>query len=89
MALQDRPNVSRFPSLERLFEALERHTVPAVESGGTVHVHPSQFAQRGVLDLLQARQRVGEYGLALVLTPAVGVECIEVRGGTKVWSRSR
>ena len=87
MAPENRPNVSRFPSLERLFEALERHTVPSVESGGTVHVHPSQFAQRGVLDLLQARQRVGEYGLALVLTPAVGVECIEVRGGTKVRSR--
>ena len=84
MALPERPNVTRFPSLERLFEALERNTVPALESGGTVHVHPSQFAQRGVLDLLQARQRVSEYGLALVLTPAVGVECIEVRCGKRV-----
>jgi hypothetical protein len=76
-----RPHVTRFPSLALLFEALERRAVPAVEAGGAVRVHPSQFAERGVLGLLEARRRVGAHGLALVLTPAVGVECVEVRSG--------
>ena len=73
------PLVRRFESLEQLYTALRTHAVPNLRGGGTVRVHPACFANSGITGILEARRRVGNYGLVLALTTAVAPGCVELR----------
>ncbi|MGH7720209.1 MAG: hypothetical protein ACREON_15375 [Gemmatimonadaceae bacterium] len=65
----------RFDSLEQLFDALQMLDI----AGGVVRVHPGHFADRGITHLMETRARMNERGLRLIVTPAVGLECVELR----------
>jgi len=79
MAALPLPQCDRFDSLEQLYEALTAHRLPRVRGGGTVRVHPERFVRSGIAGILDARRQVGAHGLVLALTPAVGVETVELR----------
>ncbi|HET7583537.1 MAG TPA: hypothetical protein VFK13_01445 [Gemmatimonadaceae bacterium] len=71
--------IDRFDSFDQLYDALQTRTVPRSAPGGVVRVHPGRFSERGITEVIEARRRVGEFGLTLTLTPAVGIECVELR----------
>jgi hypothetical protein len=75
------PPVYRFATLDQLCEALSTHAIPAVRSGGVVRVNPLLFAEGGIAHLLEARRRVGTYGLVLVMTFAVQIDRVELQCG--------
>jgi hypothetical protein len=79
MTASETPPVHRFTSLDELYKALSTHAVPAVRSDGVVRVSHLTFAERGLAHLLDARRRVGTYGLVLVITPTLVTGVVELQ----------
>jgi hypothetical protein len=65
----------RFDTLDHLFDALDTLEF----GGGVVRVHPGHFAEGGITQLMATRERMNARGLRLIVTPAVGMECVELR----------
>ncbi len=73
-----RLEISQYTSLEELYNTLE----PARASGprpGVVRMNPARFLERGVVEVIETRAKLSDFGLALVLTPAVGLDCVELK----------
>ena len=73
-----RLEVSRYGSLEELYNSLG----PQEDLGprpGVVRMNPALFLERGVVEVIETRAKLSDYGLALVLTPAVGMNCVELK----------
>lgn len=71
--------VGSFGSLEELYELMEGPTAPAFPHGGAVCLHPRILPEQDISTLLGARRRMERLGLRLIVTPAVGTPCIELR----------
>lgn len=78
MEADRRLEVSHYGSLEELYQSLEPHQQVGPRPG-VVRVNPARFLERGVVEVIETRARLGDYGLALVLTPAVGLDCVELK----------
>jgi hypothetical protein len=78
MSEDRRLEVSQYGSLEELFTTLE----PTKDRGprpGVVRMNPGRFVERGVVEVIETRSKLSDFGLALVLTPAVGLDCVELK----------
>ena len=75
--------VGQFASLDALLQALDARALPAMPHGGYVRVHPELLAEGGVPDCIAARERLGEFGLWLVVTPAARSLGVELRSYTR------
>jgi hypothetical protein len=75
--------VGQFPSLDALLETLDAGALPAMPHGGYVRVHPMLLCEGGVSDCITARERLGGFGLWLVVTPAAHREGVELRSYTR------
>ena len=73
-----RLEVSRFGSLEELYTSLGPQPAQGPRPG-VVRMNPALFLERGVVEVIETRARLSDYGLALVLTPAVGMHCVELK----------
>jgi hypothetical protein len=73
-----RLEVSRYGSLEELYSELEPHGEIGARPG-VVRMNPGRFMERGVVEVIATRAKLSDFGLALVLTPAVGLDCVEVK----------
>ncbi len=70
--------VGSFGSLEELYELMEGPARPAFPHGGAVRLNPRILPEQDISTLLGARLRLEQLGLHLVVTPAVGMPCIEL-----------
>ena len=75
--------VGQFPSLDALLRTLDAGTLPAMPHGGYVRVHPALLVEGGVPDCISARERLGGFGLWLVVTPTARPESVELRSYTR------
>ncbi|HJR40582.1 MAG TPA: hypothetical protein VJ812_00750 [Gemmatimonadaceae bacterium] len=73
-----RLEVSRYGSLEELYSSLGSHGEVGPRPG-VVRMNPALFLERGVVEVIETRAKLSDYGLALVLTPAVGLDCVELK----------
>ncbi len=75
--------VDSFGSLEELYEHMEGPSCPAFPYGGAVRLNPRILPEQDISKLLRARLRLEHMGLHLIVTPAVGTPCIELRRNTE------
>ncbi len=70
--------IARFDSFDALFDALFSAAVPPLRFGGFVRVHPDRLSTGTAADLSALRQRVGAYGLMLLVTTLVTADAVEL-----------
>ncbi len=75
--------LGNFGSLEELYELVEGPARPAFPHGGAVRLNPRILPEQDISTLLGARLRLERLGLHLIVTPAVGTPCIELRRRTR------
>ncbi|HJU89053.1 MAG TPA: hypothetical protein VJ672_06650 [Gemmatimonadaceae bacterium] len=66
----------RFPSVDRLLDALVRGETAATFLGDAVLAHPSWFAEDSVSAVLDTRRRLRNFGLTLLITTEVEAESV-------------
>ena len=71
--------LGRYDSLDALFNALATPAAPELPHGGAVRVHPALLPGGRVAELVAVQRRLEALGLRLVVTPAQGTRCVELR----------
>ncbi|HJR42850.1 MAG TPA: hypothetical protein VJ812_12220 [Gemmatimonadaceae bacterium] len=69
----------RFPSVDRLLDALMRGETVGTVLGDAVLAHPSWFAEDSVLAVLDTRRRLRGFNLTLLITTEVDAESVVLR----------
>lgn len=75
--------IGSFSSLDELFDELEGQYPPVLPHGGSVRLHPQLLPEQAIGAFVAARVRLEQRGLRLILTPAVGMQCVELRRHTR------
>ncbi len=75
--------IGSFSSLDELYDELDGQSPPELPHGGSVRVHPRLLPEQAINAFVAARIRLEQSGLRLILTPAVGMQCVELRRHTR------